>query len=55
MRLQIYVPEARVAETIAAIMDAGSTGSDDDGIIAISSIEAIYRIGDRLPVDPEKF
>jgi nitrogen regulatory protein PII len=54
-RLQIYAPESRVAEIVDAIMDSCSTGSDDDGIVAISPVEVIYRIADKKEVDAEEF
>ena len=53
-RLQIYAPEDRVAEIIDAIMDAGGTGSEDDGIVAVSPVEAVYRIADKKEVRPEE-
>lgn len=53
-RLQIYSPEIRVAEIVEAIMNAGSMGLDDDGIIIVSPVEAIYRIADKVAVDAEE-
>ncbi len=54
-RLQIYATESRVAEIVQAIMDSGSTGNEDDGIIAVTPVDALYRIGDKKPVDPESY
>ncbi|VAW06848.1 hypothetical protein MNBD_ALPHA05-402 [hydrothermal vent metagenome] len=54
-RLQIYAPENRVAEIVDAIMDAGGTGSEDDGIVAVSSVDAVYRIGDKKEANAEEF
>ena len=45
-RIQIYAPEARVEEVINAIVEAGGVGADDDGVIAVSTIDAIFRISD---------
>jgi nitrogen regulatory protein P-II 1 len=53
-RLQVYVPEERVAEIVDAIMDAGGTGSEDDGIVAVSPVETIYRIADKKEVCSEE-
>ncbi len=53
-RLQIYAPENRVDEIVDAIMDAGGRGSEDDGIVAVGPVEAIYRIADKKEVRPEE-
>ncbi len=54
-RLQIYAPESRVTEIVEAIMDSGGIGSEDDGIVAISPVETIYRITDKKEVNAEEF
>jgi nitrogen regulatory protein P-II 1 len=54
-RLQIYAPENRVVEIVDAIMDAGGTGSEDDGIVAVSPVDAVYRIGDKKEAHAEEF
>ncbi len=54
-RLQIYAPEDRVDEIVDAIMDAGGTGAEDDGIVAVSPVDAIYRIADKKEILAEGF
>ena len=54
-RLQIYTPESRVDEIVDAIMESGGIGSGDDGLIAVSPVEAIYRIADKKEVIAEDF
>ncbi len=54
-RLQIYAPEDRVAEIVDAIMDAGCTGSEDDGFVAVSPVETVYRISDKKEACTEDF
>ncbi|WP_428406770.1 P-II family nitrogen regulator [Hyphococcus sp.] len=52
-RIQIYAAEERVDEIIDAIIEAGSTGADDDGVVAVSPIDAIYSVADKseIPAD----
>lgn len=54
-RIQIYAPESRVSEIVEAIMEAGGIGSADDGIVAVSPIDAIYRIADKKELSAEGF
>ncbi len=54
-RLQIYAPESRVKEIVGAIMDSGSVGLEGDGIVAVSPVDAIYRIFDKKEVNAEEF
>ncbi len=54
-RLQIYAPESRVPEIVEAIMESGGIGSEDDGIVAVSPVDTIYRIADKREVNAEEF
>lgn len=49
-RIQVYVPAARAEEVVHAIMDVAHTGSEADGIVVVSPVDAIYRITDKAPV-----
>ena len=44
MKLEIVVPEERVAVVVAAIEDAARTGAIGDGKIFVSPIEEVVRI-----------
>ncbi len=53
-RLQIYLPEDRVDEIVQAVLETASTGLEDDGIIAITPVEKMYRIYDKSEINPEQ-
>ena len=46
-RIQIYADRSRVDEIVHTIMEAASTGCEDDGVIAVSPISRLFRIGDK--------
>lgn len=45
-RIHIYAPVARVEEIVDAIIEAGGVGVEDDGVIAVSPIDVIFRVVD---------
>jgi len=49
-RIQIYVEKDRVPAIVQAIAESASTGSNDDGIIAVTSVDTIYNISDMSEV-----
>lgn len=54
-RIQIYAPESRVDEIVEAIMEAAYAGLEDDGIIAVGPVDALYRISDKEKLATDHF
>lgn len=46
-RIQIITEVARVEEIATAIMEAASTGSDDDGIVVVTPVDQLFKICDQ--------
>ncbi len=46
-RIQIYAEGSRVDDIVRTILEAASTGCEDDGVIAVSPITRLYRICDK--------
>lgn len=49
-RIQIHLPEEQVDEVGEAIMASAHTGSEDDGLIVVSSVDHLYSIRDRAEI-----
>jgi len=54
-RIRVFVPETKVAEIVQAIMEAAHTGIDDDGVVVVSPVEAMFRISDKSELKPEHY
>ncbi len=46
-QLEVMIDNARAAEVAQMIMDTAHSGTDGDGIVAISPLEEFYRIRDK--------
>ncbi len=46
-RLQVYIPAVDAERIAVAIMEAAHTGLDNDGIVAISPVDRLFRISDK--------
>ena len=46
-RIQVIAELARVAEIATAIMEAASTGSENDGIVVVTPVDQLFRICDQ--------
>ena len=49
-RIQLYVPETDSEDIAEAIMDAAHAGLDNDGVIAISPVNRLFRISDKTEI-----
>lgn len=50
-RLEIFVPEKKVTRAVEAIMDAASTHTPGDGVIAVMPVTRFYSIRNRAVLD----
>lgn len=46
-RLEIFIPAEQAEKVAQAIMEAAHTGGTDDGIVAVSPVDVVYRIRNR--------